>query len=197
MLEPIVAAAALALSAFLSTNTDNLLLLTILLGQRRQPRSAVWLGYAGCTVLIALGGLAAARLADSVPAEFAGWLGAIPLSLGIWKLFRAVANRSVSGEAQPAVQALGAAGVLVLMLANSADTVAVLMPLFAESPEPLTYVMAVTVVAAALGWCGVAQALGSRASVRRLLQRAERWVVPVLLMAIGLYIMIDTQTDTL
>jgi cadmium resistance protein CadD (predicted permease) len=92
---------------------------------------------------------------------------------------------------------LGGAGVALLMLANNSDTLAVLASLFAETEEPLTYVIAVTVVTASVCWFGIALAVSGHSLLRRGIASLERWLVPILLIGIGLYILADTATDTL
>jgi len=84
-----------------------------------------------------------------------------------------------------------------LMLSNSADTFGVVLPLFAETPEPLSFVIAATLVLAAFLWFGVAALIIRQPWVAAKLAQFERWLVPILLILIGLYIMLDTPTDTL
>jgi len=198
MLEPSVSIVLLTLSAFVSTSIDNLVMLTLILAQPVQRRLSVLVGYAGAAALIGVGGLGVARVADAVPPTLAGYLGLIPLGLGLRKLWAVYRPRPAVGESpQAPVQAVGAAAVMGLMLANGSDTMAVLLPLFAETPEPLTYLMAGTIVVVAVGWFGLAVVLGAQPLLRQALQRVERWFLPVLLIGMGLYVLADTATDTL
>ena len=197
-MEELVAIVGVALTAFVSTNTDNLVLLSMLLGQGGQRRASVLLGYVASIATIALLGLVAARLADGLPDAALGWLGLIPLTMGLVRLRRALApSSSAAAGATAASSTLGFAGVAALMLSNGSDTLGVLLPLFAETPEPLTYVIAVTVVLASLLWYALARWIAGHPWVRARLGEVERWLVPILLIAVGLYILIDSPTDTM
>jgi cadmium resistance protein CadD (predicted permease) len=195
-MEEVLEIVGVALTAFVSTNTDNLVLLSMLLGQRGQRGLPVLSGYAAAMAALALLGIAVARLADELPDAALGYLGLIPLAMGLVRLRRALLPPSAA-EAHAPGRALGFAGVAVLMLSNGSDTLGVLLPLFAETPEPLTYVIALTVVSASLFWFALARAIGRHPWVRARLVAVERWLVPILLIMVGLYILVDTPTDTL
>jgi len=196
-MEEILAIVGVALTAFVSTNTDNLVLLSILLGQRGQRRLAVLFGYSAAIATLALLGLVAARLADELPDAALSYLGLIPLAMGLERLRRALLRSPASAEVHAPDATLGFAGVAVLMLSNGSDTLGVLLPLFAETPEPLTYFIALTVVVASLLWYALAHAIAGHPWVRARLGAVERWLVPILLIGVGLYILTDTPTDTL
>ena len=193
----VIEIALVALASFVSTSTDNLILLSVLLAQQGQRRLPVLLGYSFAAVVIAIVGLLVARAADVVPQNWLGYLGVIPIGMGLWRLARAFRRSSISENQGTDRHVLGGAGVAVLMLANSSDTLAVLASLFAETEEPLTYVIAVTVVTASVCWFGIALAVSGHSLLRRGIARLERWLVPILLIGIGLYILADTATDTL
>lgn len=191
--------AGVGLTAFASTNLDNLLLLTLLQGQKQQSRRAVFLGYVGSVTAIAIMGLIVARLADTFPADMLGYLGLVPLGMGLYRLYRLakLVGRS-DGDSEPSESnaALGAASIAALAFANSADTLGVLLPLFAETAEPLSFVLATAIVVAATLWVAMSKWISGHPWVRRTLARAERWLVPTLLIVVGLYILLNSPTDT-
>jgi cadmium resistance protein CadD (predicted permease) len=184
--------AGVALAAFASTNLDNLLLLTVLQGQGRQSKPAVFVGYVGAIVAIVLAGLVATRLAEALPVDKVGYLGLVPIAMGLYRLVR-----SHGGDPAAPARALSAGAVATLTIANGGDTVAVFLPLFAETAESLTFVLAATIVGAAVLWFVVSKAIAERAWVRRTLPRVERWLVPALLIAVGIYILLNSATDTM
>lgn len=85
-IEQVLAIVGVALAAFASTNIDNLLLLTVLQGQVRQSKFAVFLGYVGAIVGFVVVGLIATRLADALPVEEIGYFGSVPIALGVYRL---------------------------------------------------------------------------------------------------------------
>jgi len=184
-------------ASFLSTNADNLVLLAVLLGQRGQRAVPILQGYVVAAVAIGSGGLLVARLADAFPPAVFGYLGLVPLAMGAVRLSRAFRGRSADASATVESQTIGTAGVAMLMLANSTDTLLVLAPLFAETPEPYTYAMVATIAVTAIGCFCLALLVARHPGLRAWLARAERWLVPVLLIGVGLYILSDTATDTL
>jgi cadmium resistance protein CadD (predicted permease) len=184
-------------ASFLSTSADNLVLLAVLLGQRGQRSLPVMLGYLAAALVIGAGGLVVARLADAFPPNLFGFLGLVPLGMGAVRLTRAIRGRESAASAAPEPRTIGIAGVALLMLANSSDTFLVLLPLFAETPEPYTYVMVATIAVVSIGWFGLALAVGGHPRMRGWIERVERWLVPVLLIGVGLYVLSDTATDTL
>jgi len=196
-MEEVLEIVGVALTAFVSTNMDNLVLLSMLLGQRGQRGLPVLSGYAAAMAVLALLGIAVARVADELPDAALGYLGLIPLAMGLVRLRRALLPPRAAAEVHAPGPTLGFAGVAVLMLSNGSDTLGVLLPLFAETPEPLTYVIALTVVATSLLWFALAHAIARHPWVRARLAAVERWLVPALLIVVGLYILTDTPTDTL
>lgn len=185
------------LAAFASTNTDNLLLIAVLLGRKSQRPSAVLIGYVIAVAIIAVAGLVAARLADAVPGGYLGYLGIIPLAMGLVRLYRSLGGVASPGDDSARPTGVGILAVAALMLSNGSDTLAVLLTLFAETPEPLTYVLAATIVVAACLWFALARWLAGHAWVAARIERLERWLVPLLLIGLGLYILMDTGTDVI
>ena len=188
--------AGVALAAFASTNLDNLLLLTVLQGQAHERKLAVFFGYVGAIVAIVAMGLIATQLADALPVDKVGYLGLVPIAMGIYR-FVSLRRSNGDGAAVAPGPALGAGAVAMLTIANGGDTIAVLLPLFAETAESLIWVLAGTIVGAAVVWFAVSKAVSERAWVRRALPSVERWLVPALLIAVGFYVLLNTATDTL
>lgn len=191
-----LAIAAVGTTAFASTSIDNLVLLTVLLGQSGPNKRAVLYGFVAAVAAIAVLGLAVARFADAVPIAAIGYLGLVPLTMGLYRL--ASALRPAPAEAGTSgATALGVGGVAALTASNGADTLSVLLPLFAETPEPLTFVLAGTLIILALAWVWLATQIAGHPWVRTTIAKVERWLVPGILIAVGTYILLDSPTDTL
>ncbi len=141
-------------------------------------------------------GLIATRLADALPVDKIGYLGIVPIALGVYRLV-SLRRSAGGGDAVAPAQALGAGAVAALTLANGGDTIAVLLPLFADTDDAMIWVLAATIVGAAMLWFALSRAIAKQAWVRRTLPRVERWLVPTLLIGVGFYILLNTSTDTL
>jgi cadmium resistance protein CadD (predicted permease) len=189
------AIASVGVLSFVSTNLDNLVLLTLLHANASNRSAGVPLGYVGAVAAIVVIGFISGRAADAIPTWVMGYLGLIPLGMGIYRLPAAFRSRPAA-TADRVVSPMGAIGVAALTLSNSGDTLGVLLPLFAETPEPLTYMLGAAVLASAFIWLALANWVSSHERVRTWLGGAERWVVPTLLIAVGIYILVDSPTDT-
>ncbi|EEX10882.1 putative membrane protein [Ruegeria lacuscaerulensis ITI-1157] len=191
MLDQVVFAAS-AFMAQVLTNLDNLMALVALMIVTGPQRAVLGFLLAqglviGAAFLLALG------VEDAVP-HWAGYLGTIPLALG---LFGAV--RQIRGaNAQDAPEVSGSASALVTMLlfaSLSMDTFAVLAPLLADSTPEYRLAGALGAGLAALS-LAVAGLIGGRARIMtgRLAQRLE-YLVPYVMICAGLYILSNSWTD--
>ena len=183
------------LSAFMAqvlTNLDNLAALLALMLVSGAKRSVFGFLLAQLTVICA--SLLVALGVDDVVPQWAGYLGVIPLGLGVFALVR---QKSGSGaQADPHLET-GASVVVVtlLFLSLSMDTFAVLAPLLADSAPG--YRMA-GVAGAALAVLSLATLaiLGAKAPLMTgaLAQRLET-LVPYVMICAGLYILSNSWTD--
>ncbi|QFU76912.1 hypothetical protein EY643_15330 [Halioglobus maricola] len=191
----------LAASSFVATNTDNLLLLVLLQGAFPRKKFAVLLGFLSAVllvVLVSLLGIAVGRVLD---AGLVGYFGLVPIGLGLHMLYSGSKRPSVegaeSGEAMIAPGAGPLIATLVLMLANSTDSLLVLMPLLADTNPAGELTLITSYLLCAVLWSGLAWKIGQQ---RSLAVTVERWgvkVVPWIVIAVGLYIFLDTATDGL
>ena len=172
-MDELLAIAAVALMAFVSTNMDNLLLMALVLGQTRQRQLSAFIGYLGAIALILVSGLLLGRLAEEIPSDALGYLGLLPLGIGLNRL-----------------------RIALLSLANGRDILAVTTALLADSAAPFDYVIAGTIMGSALLWFRLALYIGRHALLRCVQPAVNTWLVPLLLICVGLYILGNTATDT-
>jgi len=190
-------AVGLVLGSFVSTNVDNLVLLVGWLSTRRAGTRSILLGYClGMSALLALAfgfGLAA----NLIPIELIGYLGVVPIALGL----KLLADRWRKRE-HTAVGTLETGGALSLavattQLANGVDTVLVFAPLLADSSARIDFLIVVSFGLIALMWFGLARTLSTRAARLESFERFGEWVAPLVMIGIGLYILTNTASDVL
>ncbi len=136
--------------------------------------------------------------ANLVPVRYVGYLGLIPIGLGLQGLY---ALSRKSDEMNPASGAeslrVSPVSIAATQLANGVDTVLVAGPLLADSELGVDLIMIGGFVAMTFVWFGLARLLESHAARLTVLERYGHWVAPIVLILVGLYILADTSTDVL
>jgi cadmium resistance protein CadD (predicted permease) len=193
----ILFAVTLAGVTFVSTSFDNLVILLGLFGHPGfRPRDVV-AGYVGSVLLVAGVSAGAGAVSHLLPARNLQWLGLVPIGLGVLYGIRTVRGRT-PGEVhvrRPRPGAGGLVATVLVTLASSADSFLVYSALFADTRTGLSPVILVTLGICAWAWTAVARRLVSRPLLRARATRVAGGVLPVILILVGLYILVDTPTD--
>ncbi|HIW62389.1 MAG TPA: cadmium resistance transporter [Candidatus Stackebrandtia excrementipullorum] len=190
---------AAAVGLFVATNLDDIVVLTVLfaVAARGTSRLRGWQivagQYLGLTTLIAVSFLAALGL-TIVPDEWVGLLGLIPLAIGVLALVRTLRGKDDDDEAESALRAVGLLGVAGITIANGGDNIAIYTPVFRTiSTTDALVTIAVFLVLLAL-WCLFARAIGTNEKVTEGLEKVEHWLVPVVFIGLGVFILIESGT---
>jgi cadmium resistance protein CadD (predicted permease) len=181
--------------AFVSTSLDNLFLLMGLLSGSRMRTRDVAIAYASSLALVLGVGVAASYAVDFTPDSWLRYLGFIPLGMGLWRIRGFATGAPDRGDPAPRTST-GMPSVFGVTLANSGDSLGVFSSLMAESTDTLVMVIFVTALVMAAVWAALARWLCDHPAVAPRLRKIDRYAVPILLIAIGLYILSDTPTDT-
>lgn len=164
----------------------------------RRARGAILAGYllsVLCVLLLSSLGIAINRAVD---AGLIGYLGVIPLSLGLWALVQRQRGTTAAEALTPVLPARSALiGSAALMLGNSGDSLALLLPMMAETAPAGRGLLAIIYLAAAIAWAALAYGVASKAALARVIERRGAAFVPWLMIMLGVYILSDTPTDTL
>ena len=84
-----------------------------------------------------------------------------------------------------------------LLFANSGDTLAILLPLLVESNRASAVVIAISFLGCAVLWALLARALANQPALVRRLQRGGERLMPWVMIAVGIYILLNTATDSI
>lgn len=197
-------AAGLGLVTFVVTSLDNLLLLIGFLGNPSYPKRIVAPAYIGAVLGVV--GLAAllSVVARFGPLEGRGivLLGFVPLGLGLFYAARLLLPGKVS-EQEKLQQSMartmrlrrGQAAVISVTLASSGDSLATYAALFADTRTWLVPAVVGGILLGAVAWTWVAGWIMSQPGPRRFIEKAGPVVLPLVLIALGLYILGDSPTD--
>ncbi|MBD7980547.1 cadmium resistance transporter [Oerskovia merdavium] len=188
-----------AVGLFVATNLDDIVVLTVLfaVAARGTSRLRGWQivagQYLGLITLIAVSFLAALGL-TIVPDEWVGLLGLIPLAIGVLALVRTLRGKDDDDEAESALKAVGLLGVAGITIANGGDNIAIYTPVFRTMPTTDALVTIAVFLVLLAGWCLLARAIGSNEKVTEALEKVEHWLVPVVFIGLGLFILVESGT---
>lgn len=184
--------------AFAATNLDDIVMLMLLFAQgseRFLPRQIVLGQYLGFALLVGLslpgflGGL-------MLPRPWLGLLGIVPIVLGLRGLFPQGDTAEVQLTSTVRLPLLNpqVASVAALTVANGGDNIGVYVSLFAGQSWVglgLTLLVFAGLVAV---WCGVAYTLVRHPAVSDRLTRYGHFLVPPVLIGLGLFIVVEHET---
>jgi cadmium resistance protein CadD (predicted permease) len=194
----ILTVVALAASAFIGTNLDNLILLAALLSRYRPHTSVVTTGYISGMFLIGVICVVIAKAGDFIPVEYFGLLGVIPILIGLKaliQLFRSAqsleASVVASGESSKAIFMT----VLATQFANGADSIISFSLIFADTKANLDLPIFLTFMGMSGVFAGLAYYSMSHQKVSEVLNRFGQYVTPFILIFVGFYILSNTATD--
>jgi cadmium resistance protein CadD (predicted permease) len=181
---------------FVSTNVDDILLIAMLFADRTlAPRAVVGGQFLGIGALVAISAVAGVA-ALAVPEGYIALLGAVPLFLGLqklWRLRRAGSSDTTESpgperaHGEPSARS-GIVTVALLTIANGGDNLGVYVPLFARDPSVIVLYSLVFVALTGV-WCQVGYALVNHRPIGERLTRYGRVALPLVLIALGVWIL--------
>ena len=186
----------IAIAAFASTNVDDLvILIAFFAAARLRPPVIVAGQLAGMATLI-LVSFIASLIALAIPGAWIGFLGLLPIALGIRQLMRM--NGWRGSTAEPGAR--GFTTVMLAVIASGGDNISLYAPLFSVHSGLEVAVFGVMFMVLSALWCLIAMrlALSRDRAVQRWLER-QAWngvIVPCVMIALGLYILIKTGALT-
>lgn len=197
--------AALATGAltFVATNIDDIFILTLFFSQvnkRLHGWHIVAGQYLGFTalVLISLLGFVGGLI---IPRAWIGLLGLVPILLGIRQWLGGGEDDEQESAEEEEVGALAKAGswkaiagVAAVTFANGGDNIGIYTPLFASINLPQLIVILSLFYMLLAALCYAGYLITRHRLVARTLARYGHWIVPFVLVALGIYIIIENGT---
>lgn len=203
---PALVVAGVAATAFVSTNVDAFLVLVTSSARAPRSRGAAAAGFIASTALILAASWLLASVSRMIPPARSGLLGVVPLAMGLRELARLIRRRPglapparaslpPPGSSRPPEDAVRFGESLVLHLSLSADNLAVYAALLGDTLPALRPVVAATTLAFGAGWAALARAALRVPGLSPLLMRQGQAIMAALLIGLGVYILVDTDTD--
>lgn len=123
-----------------------------------------------------------------------GYLGIIPLSLGIWEVWKnSTLSGAVANTSRPAHSVFSAAAIF---LALSADTFIMMSAFFADTASVLDRHVLLGALVAVTGLVAAGTLLAKSLGRNRKIQVFFERLSPFVMIVAGIYILLDTATDT-
>ncbi|MFT6956437.1 MAG: cadmium resistance protein CadD (predicted permease) [Halieaceae bacterium] len=186
--------------SFIFTNLDNLILAVVVLGSRPDQPLPVQLGMVSAAVLILLVSLLALAIGRTIDVGVLGYLGLAPIGIGLYTLFYSGRMVPVAGDEAASAKSGSSWAIWLstttLLLSNSGDSLALLLPLLVESNADSVMVVAVVFIGCAVVWAVLAKLLSRQPLLMRKLQDRGERLVPWIMIGVGIYILLDTGTDS-
>ena len=187
-----------AAGLFAVTNVDDILVLSLFFGRSAGQQGATrrivagqYLGFVALLVITA----GAAYGATFLPRSAIAYLGLLPLALGLRAAWQAWTDHrhGRSGEQQREDKRDGpkTLQVAAVTFANGGDNIGVYLPVFAKTGAAgITVYIAVFLVLVAV-WCAAGRFAATRPAVARVISRWGHILHPLVLIALGLFILIQ------
>lgn len=198
-----------ALGSFIVTNIDDIFVLMLLFsqassqakasngrtvkGNRIYPKDIVIGQYFGFALLVLISLLATFGV-TLIPDQWVGLLGLIPIYLGV-KLF-------IKGEDEDEGAILSSLNkfnkfylsVAFITFANGGDNIGIYVPFFSTLNNNQLVITVVTFFIMVAVWCLIGYRLARVRYVSETLEKYGRWVIPIVFIGLGFYIMAKNGT---
>ena len=169
--------------AFSATNIDDIVFLTIFFSQTPHRWHVVIGQYLGFTalVLVSLIGFFGGQVLSH---EWLRLFGIAPIAIGIKKMFVQRGDHIQRASTGPL-------DVATVTFVNGADNIGIYAPLFAISNAPRVMVLVAVLYVLLAAWCIAGYLIHRQRAVAYALQRWGHWIMPVVLIALGIYILLN------
>jgi cadmium resistance protein CadD (predicted permease) len=185
-------------AAFGATNLDNLVLLVALLARHPARRALVLNGYAGAMLILIGVSFGLGKAAELIPVSYLGYLGVVPLGMGVAGLAKLGSKRAIGTDEPappPAASGTVLAGTALTQLSNGSDTLVTFSVLLADSSPAADLLILATFAGLVVLFCLLAMHAVGHPRLGAILHRAGRYLTPLILIFVGVYILSDTVTD--
>lgn len=189
-----------ALAVFISTNIDNLFILMIIFSQAHTKKtvSQVYLGqYLGTGALVAVS-LFIAYVLHYIPEDWmVGLLGFIPIYLGI-RVALVGEEEAEEEEVREKIEAKGATHlartVALITIAAGGDNLGIYIPYYTSLALTEIFTTLVIFVLAIPALCYLSHRFAKISFISETLEKYERFIVPVVFIGLGIYILLENGT---
>jgi cadmium resistance protein CadD (predicted permease) len=185
----------LVVGSYAATNIDNLTILVSWMLAGKISSAGIAKGYALATAAVLAISFLLGLSSNVIPIELIGYLGVVPIGLGVYTLigqFRGVSQQHDADTGNGA-----ALGVAATLLANSTDSIIIVFQMLADSQAIIDLYIVSAFVVAAAAWFWMAKIASQHAAKLDAVTRVAGWIAPLIMIYVGIYILMDTATDVI
>lgn len=191
-----------AAAVYVATGIDYLVILILLFSQIKKDQvKHIWIGqYIGTAIIIGVSLLVALGVANFIPQQWViGLLGLLPLYLGVKIWIKGEEdedeNNILSSLSSGKFNHLFLT-VTFIVLASSADDFSIYVPYFTTLNMIEIFVASIVFLIMVGVLCYISYRLASIDFVSGKIEKYERWIVPIVFIGLGIYIMFENGTIT-
>ncbi|KAK2616778.1 hypothetical protein QQS21_000155 [Conoideocrella luteorostrata] len=188
-----------ACSSFAITNIDDIFVLVTFMAEASTSKVItplkITIGqYVGFTIIMVIS-MIGFGVSLVLPSQPIGFLGFLPMLLGLWKMFELVISSADSAdeEVTSVASMRSIFKVALVTLMNGGDNIGTYVPLFSQTKgaEIAVYVVVYYIL---LGvWCLAAFLVMKQRHVLRLAEKYANFVVPFLFVGLGIFIIVKAE----
>jgi cadmium resistance protein CadD (predicted permease) len=189
---------AVAASAFIGTNLDNLLLLMALYSRYDEKPGIVTVGYFAGMLLVGAVCLLIGEAGEFFPLAYLGLLGVIPVFIGVLALLKLFLGKNAEQSHDTGIRHSHMAifmAVMMTQLGNGADSIITFFVLFADSTDRSDYLIITTFIGMTCLFAWVAHYSLKHRWLSEMLVKYGHFVTPFILILVGVYIILNTASD--
>lgn len=186
-----------SLLAFVSTNIDDLFILTLFFGQEKLKYSTIVIGqYLGIAILVVIS-LIGSYIGNFIDQRYMGLLGFFPIYLAMKHFVALIRKKGIDKQADIRQMAThGVFTIAMITLANGADNVGVYVPLLTTLSGGGKIQMIIIFGFMTYIWCQLAAYLSTHPIIARQLSRYGHIIMPVVLLVLGLFILVESDSGS-
>lgn len=203
-----------AIGAFIVTNIDDIFVLMLLFSQAKAqvktseglkgnqtenkhitPKDIIIGQYLGFTLLVVVSLLGTFGVM-LIPEKWVGLLGLIPIYLGIMLFIKgededenAILSSLNSGKYNNVFLS-----VAFITFANGGDNIGIYVPFFSTLTMNQLAVTVITFFIMVAIWCFIGYRLAAFKHVSETLENYGRWIIPIVFIGLGIYIIVENET---
>lgn len=177
-----ISTAIISVVAFLSTNIDDIFLLTLLFSAGNMRKSYIYIGHFLGIILLSLVSCFLASGMSALLGKYIFLLGIIPILLGIKAIFD-------KDDDEDTASVNSIISIFLLTLSAGGDNIGIYTPLFAGMNSfDFAITLAIFGIMSVL-WCFMAQRLSSLPFLSNFISKYKRIIVPAVFITLGIFIL--------